>query len=51
MPPRRKIGQFTKVAISALIGRGWFAVGVAIACIVSTVAGALTLLATMKLDS
>lgn len=39
----------TKVAISALMGRGWFTVGVAAACIGSTIAGGLTLLATLKL--
>jgi hypothetical protein len=37
------------VAISTLIGRGWFAVGVTIACIGSTIAGGLTLLATTAL--
>jgi uncharacterized membrane protein (DUF4010 family) len=41
--------SLSKVAISTLIGRSWFAMGVTVACIASTVAGALTLLATMKL--
>jgi uncharacterized membrane protein (DUF4010 family) len=41
--------SLSKVAISALIGRGWFAVGVAVACIGSTVAGGLILLVTLKL--
>lgn len=31
--------SLSKVAISTLIGRGWFAVGVTIACIGSTIAG------------
>jgi uncharacterized membrane protein (DUF4010 family) len=41
--------SLSKVAISTLIGRGWFAVGVTIACIGSTIAGGLTLLATTAL--
>lgn len=41
--------SLSKVAISAFIGRGRFAIGVATACIVSTVAGGLILLATLKL--
>ena len=41
--------SLSKVAISAVIGRGWFAAGVAVACIGSAVAGGLTLLATITL--
>jgi uncharacterized membrane protein (DUF4010 family) len=41
--------SLSKVAIGASIGRGRFALAVAVACIGSTVAGALTLLATLAL--
>jgi uncharacterized membrane protein (DUF4010 family) len=41
--------SFSKVAIGALIGRGWFAIAVAIACVGSIIAGWLALLATLAL--
>jgi uncharacterized membrane protein (DUF4010 family) len=41
--------SLSKAVIGTVIGRGWFAAGAAFACIGSTVAGGLTLLATLAI--